>query len=283
MYDTARKKMGNSTEGRVTVLVAVITLGLTLILASGLREHHFRPGASLPPPERPSRIAYPTLSSDAILQALRYAIWAIAGLFVLALLFSKGGRRRIMWVGVPIALAALLTFFFPAPQEKEVSLQPLEVPHREVMAGDNQIPAEPKPTDPEPLTPPMLPPWPFFLLFGGLMVALALGLFWTRDRGKPFEGEKKASLPPPSGPNPEGMVAQAWWRMVEVLAARAGMAGIPKTRTARELAEFFFQRFSHPAIWELTELFEEVRYGERLDAELAGKARAALAKIEELE
>jgi len=61
------------------------------------------------------------------------------------------------------------------------------------------------------------------------------------------------------------------------------MAGIPKTRTARELAEFFFQRFSHPAIWELTELFEEVRYGERSDAELAGKARAALAKIEELQ
>jgi hypothetical protein len=60
------------------------------------------------------------------------------------------------------------------------------------------------------------------------------------------------------------------------------LRGNSKTRTARELAELLFRHFPNPAICELTELFEEVRYGKRSDAELAFKARAALANIEEL-
>jgi hypothetical protein len=205
----------------------------------------------------------------------------MAGLGILALLISREDRRKILWIMVPIMLAALITFFFPAPPEQQPSPQLSEVPHGEVSAGGNQIPVEPETTGVEPLTPPRLPPWPLFLL-GGLVLAVVLWFLWDQSKRKALEKKKGVPFSPPPSTKLEGMVAQLWWHMVEVLSAKAGIAGIPKTHTARELAEILFRRFPNPAIWELTELFEEVRYGKRSDAELAFKARAALAKIEEL-
>ena len=277
--------MANSTKGLAPLLVAVIALGLTLILAAGLQEHRFRPGAFRPPLGPPTETVHLPLSplSDTVLNVVKYAIWAMAGLGILILLFSRKERRKILWIAVPIMVIALMTLFFPAPQEKEILPQLLEVSHEGLKTEGNQVPSEPETTEPEPLAPPRLPSWPLFLLLGGLVFAATFWFLWGRNRREVWEEKRKVYLSPPSFPKLEGVVTQAWWRMVERLSVKAGMAGIPKTRTARELAEFFFQRFSHPAIWELTGLFEEVRYGERSDAELAGKARAALAKIEELE
>jgi hypothetical protein len=178
-------------------------------------------------------------------------------------------------------LAALITFFFPSPPEQEPSSQLSEVTHGEVSAGGNQIPVEPETTGVEPLTSPRLPPWPLFLL-GGLVLAAMLWFLWDQSKRKASEEKKKFSFSPPPSTKPEGMVAQLWWHMVEVLSAKAGIAETPKTHTAGELAELLFRHFPNPAIWELTELFEEVRYGKGSDAELAFKARAALANIEEL-
>jgi hypothetical protein len=264
------------------MLLSVLLIVLTLSLAAGLREHRFRPGIFSPPVGKPSEIARVSFPPSAtVLEAIKYAVWVMAGLGILALLISREDRRKILWIMVPIMLAALITFFFPAPPEQGSSPQLSEVPHEEVSARGNQIPVEPETTGVEPLTPPRLPPWPLFLL-GGLVLAAMLWLLWDQSKRKASEEKKEFSFSPPPSTKPEGMVAQLWWHMVEVLSAKAGMAEIPKTHTARELAALLFRHFPNPAIWELTELFEEVRYGKRSDAGLAFKARAALAKIEEL-
>jgi hypothetical protein len=266
----------------LTVFFVAAFLALIVSLAAGLRTYHFRPGIFSPPAGMPSEIARISFPPPAaVLEAIKYAVWVMTGLGILALLVSRENRRKILWIIVPIMLAALITFFFPAPPKQEPSPQLSEVPHGEVSAGGNQIPVEPETTGIEPLTPPRLPPWPLFLL-GGLVLAAMLWFLWDQSKRKASEEKKEFSFSPPPSTKPEGMVAQLWWHMVEVLSAKAGMAGIPKTHTARELAELLFRHFPNPAIWELTELFEEVRYGKRSDTELAFKARAALAKIEEL-
>jgi hypothetical protein len=52
-----------------------------------------------------------------------------------------------------------------------------------------------------------------------------LWFLWDQSKRKASEEKKEFSFSPPPSTKPEGMVAQLWWHMVEVLSAKAGIAG----------------------------------------------------------
>jgi hypothetical protein len=177
----------------LAVFFVAAFLALIVSLAAGLRAYHFRPGIFSPPVGKPSEIARISFPPPAtVLEAIKYAVGVMAGLGILALLISREDRRKILWIIVPIMLAALITFFFPAPSEQEPSPQLSEVTHEEVSAGRNQIPVEPETTGVEPLTSPRLPPWSLFLL-GGLVLAAMLWFLWDQSKRKASE-EKRSFL-----------------------------------------------------------------------------------------
>lgn len=256
---------------------------LIVSLAAGLKEYRFRPGIPLPPREKPLETGWPVFSTawfETVLKALRYAIFGLLGLGILGFAFRQN-RRRFLWsLPALLFLAALAALSVLSPPFEETPVPgPLEFLDYRITSGEERDSAPLEAPEVAPLAPPKLPLWSVCLFLGGLALAMVSWLAWARRRS-PKTPEEKSPLTLPSPPRAEGEVANMWLRMVAILLGKAGLSGIPRDWTARELGEFFFARFPCPAILELTGLFEEVRYGGRAEAELLPKACAALAEIE---
>jgi len=134
-----------------------------------------------------------------------------------------------------------------------------------------------------------LPPWAASLAILTLAVVVARWAWRRGGRGRETFSLERESRPLPVADSPAprpgvpaaGIVPLCWARMVRLLSGRSGVTLAPSV-TPREFCESLEARgFREAAVWRLTELFEEVRYGACDDRSRREEALTALASLEE--
>ncbi|MGB9757491.1 MAG: DUF4129 domain-containing protein [Candidatus Bipolaricaulaceae bacterium] len=135
-------------------------------------------------------------------------------------------------------------------------------------------------------TPSAFPRWSsFFFALVAVFVLVGFLVLLLKSAGRQPEkmaNESVSSRAEAKSEALQGVVMQCWSKMVDLLAPRAGLLPHLPKLTPRELAENLRARgIAHPAIDELTALFEEVRYGGRPDGVWAERACQALAALVE--
>lgn len=275
--------------GKAGLLALGLLLTLLLgVLAGGIWGTPFRGGKPLPvaPPETGGAGAAPfdeLAFLRFLVRALHVLLLVSVFVTILTFIFFPEYRRQILRFFLVAAVAGFLAYLVVS------ALLRMEPPAQ----GEAQQPvAGPGPGEAESEAgeePPSAPEWLVYLVGvvgGGLLAWWAMGRLSGRVRLSRrvnrelsrAAGDAAAELR--AGAPVADVVARCWLRMVEILSREAGVRDAPQI-TPEELAGELARRgFSHWAIWVLTRLFEEVRYGRKAAEPRRDEALAALAAIE---
>jgi hypothetical protein len=292
----------NKWQGLALGLTIVLLLG---VLAAGLQTLEFR-GGTLGPGEAEQGepggavlLPFPYALIERLLQLMP---WIILGTLVLGILVFR--RELFKQLAKQKALMALVAFLVILAM---IGLRPGQAPiHEEPPPEEPQLEEGPPADfwqpgipsfgdeDAEQRLPPTPPSWITYLAAAAVAVpvvwlAWRLGRRVTRrevirndDKLKELRGVlSDASDGLRAGASVEEVVIRCWARMADILAPRAG--GTDPAITPREFARLLTKwGVRHEAVSQLTALFEEVRYGAKLDEPRRDRALAALAAIEEV-
>lgn len=281
----------------------IFILGLTLIvliglLAAGLQTIEFRGGQPLPDlgePEMggPGVLPFPYAFMERLLELMP---WVILGIIILAIIiFRKKILKEFTWriiisCLIILGLFGLFQLIEPLTENNEEDL---------INNGGPWQPPWGQPWEPDPNGEPTDPPdelaelpWWSSYIIAAMLATLLVWLIWRliRKISQKYEAtppdkelreaaiqatdELRAGLPA------EEVVIRCWTKMAEILTKRTPKENEPAV-TPRELAQILAKwGMRDQAITELTQLFEEVRYGAKADASRRNRALAALTTIE---
>lgn len=273
------------TRTRLLVLGGLLVLVLGLLL-SGLSGIEFRGGTRGRGPARAPLGAVGGRGAFAapewILDVIVILFFVVAAVQVAFVLLAQRDRRGLLRRLAMIALTLLVLFLL-------AEYGPREPPKVEGPSGDVAVPALPGLTEGEAREESeraRAPGWAVYLVAGAVGVGLA---WWVAGRlmsRPPSQAEEirdaahAASADLARGLPVADVVIRCWLRMVEILSRQARGADAPAV-TPREFAQGLVRLgFREEAVWELTTLFEEVRYGRKESEPRRAAALAALAAIE---